>query len=116
MTTNTSIILENGAMFTMTLTEQGSSYIGVQDYVELRVKNKTAKIIDDSKYISEGENGVIRKKSVNKMKNYRSMYENISKKIAENKDGDSLTSVKVSTETMLDLEDIYAEKFNNLFK
>ncbi len=116
MTTNTTIYLENGAIFTMTLTEQGSSYIGVQDYVELRIKNKTAKIIDDSKYISEGGEGVIRKKSINKMKNYRLMYENISERIANDKEGDSLISVKTSTEAMLDLEDIYAKKLNELVK
>ena len=85
-------------------------------FVNLCFFFKTEKKIDDSKYISEGERGVIRKKSINKMKNYRLMYENISKKIAENEEGDSMISVKISTEAMLDLEDIYAKKINELVK
>lgn len=114
MTTNSSIELENDAIFTMTLTEQGSPYIGVQDYVELRAGDRTAKIIDDSRYIAEGPNGVVRKKTINKMKNYQLMYETVSKKIAEGSAGDPLESVEVSTEAMLNLEEKFQKQLDAL--
>lgn len=104
-TINVSIELRNGAVFTMAFTDKGSNYIGVQDYVELRTKNATAKIINDSQYVSENEKGIIRRKKINKMENYKIMYSEIGKKIAANEKGDSLKSVKISGGLILALED-----------
>ncbi len=97
--------LENGAFFTMALTDKGSEYIGVRDYVELRTKNKTAKIIDDSIYIAEDKSGIVRKKKINKMKNYKTMYKTIAKKITTGQKGDSLKSLEVSSGLILELEE-----------
>lgn len=103
---NAWIELENGAFFTMTLSDKGSDYRGVQDYIEIRTKDSTVKIINDSNYISENKNGIIRKKIINKMDNYKLMYQKIAEKINNNEKGDSMESIKISAETILILEDL----------
>ncbi len=108
-TVNVSLELKNGSNFTMVLTDKGGSSIGVQDYVEIRTQNKTARIINDSRYESESSKGIIRKVKINKAKNYELMYKAISQKIANNKSGDSQQSLRVSTETMLKLEQRYQQ-------
>lgn len=105
-TFNAWIELENGAFFTMTLSDKGSDYRGVQDYVELRTKKSTVKIINDSIYSSENKNGIIRKKTINKMDNYKLMYEKIAEKINRNEKGDTMESIKISAEIILFLEDL----------
>lgn len=104
---NASAELENGACFTMVLSGEGSDYIGVQDYVELKTEDKTIKIINDDTYIAEGKDLVIRKKKINKMLNYRLMYQTIGEKIMQGENGDTLESVLVSTKLIFDLEDKY---------
>lgn len=104
---NASAELKNGACFTMVLTGEGSDYMGVQDYVELKTEDKTIKIINDDTYIAEGKDKILRKKKFNKMLNYKNMYQTISKKILSGEDGDSIESVMVSTKLTLDLEDKY---------
>lgn len=111
---NASAELENGACFTMVLSGEGSDYMGVQDYVELKTKDKTIKIINDDTYIAEGKDMAIRKKRVNKMLNYRQMYQTISNKILRGEEGDIKESLLVSTSLVLDLEDIYNYKKINL--
>ncbi|MDP1689550.1 MAG: Gfo/Idh/MocA family oxidoreductase [bacterium] len=106
---NASAELENGACFTMVLTGEGSDYMGVQDYVELKTKDKTIKIINDDTYIAEGKDKIIRKKNINKMLNYKTMYQAISKKIAKNEEGDGLNSLLVSSELIFDLEDKFRD-------
>lgn len=106
-TLNVSMELENGAFFTMAFTDKGSPYLGVQDYVELKGKDKTARIINDSEYIFLNKNGVMRKKKINKALNYEIMYQTIGKKIAAGDPGDSLKSIEISSLAMLELEKIY---------
>ncbi len=101
--------LENGAYFTMAITDKGSEYIGVRDYVELRTEDKTAKIIDDSVYIAEGKSGLIRKVKINKMENYREMYQTIAQKIIKGQKGDSIKSVEVSSGLILGFEEKFRE-------
>ena len=104
-TFNAWIELKNRAFFTMTLTNKGSEYIGVQDYVELRTKDKTIKIIDDSIYEAQDKKGIIRKAKINKMKNYQAMYRTITKKIINQEKGDSIKSTEISTRLILELEE-----------
>ncbi|MCP5058705.1 MAG: Gfo/Idh/MocA family oxidoreductase [bacterium] len=97
--------LKNGAYFTMTLTEKGSSRIGVQDYVELRAGQITATIVNNSSYLAEGRGRILRRTRVNKLGTYKLMYRNIAECIARGEGGDSIQSVRVSNQLVLDFED-----------
>lgn len=102
---NVSVELKNGAFFTMVLADKGSPALGVQDYVELRAKQSTIKIIDDATYIAQDKFGIIRNKKINKMKNYACMYSQISKKIYNREKGDSIKSIEASSGLILSLEE-----------
>lgn len=103
--------LQNNAFFTMTLTTKGADYIGFQDYVELRSFDTTIKIINYSHYISENSNGVIRSVKINKLDNYNLMYKKIGEMVFNDEHpGDSLQSIKISSEAILLLEDIIIKK------
>ena len=98
------IELENGATFTTTFSEKGTSRVGPRDFVELKVHGKNVRIIDAIKYQSEDEHRIIRKKRIFKTNSYRDMYRTIGAKIAANEEGDTIESVLISTKLMLDLE------------
>lgn len=104
--------LKNGAFFTMTFSEMGSSRVGPRDLIELKTPGKNIRITDAISYVSEDENRIIRKKRVWKTEAYKRMYKTIAKKIADGEKGDSLRSIIVSAETMIILED----KFQALLK
>jgi len=97
--------LANGASFTMTLTDQGSSRIGVEDHVELRSGDRTVRIVNGATYTSESSRKVIRRKRVNRTSSYAEMYAAISKKIANGENGDDDPSIRCSAKLILDLED-----------
>ncbi|WP_281796904.1 Gfo/Idh/MocA family oxidoreductase [Desulforhabdus amnigena] len=102
---NVTIELMNGAVFTMTLTDEGSQRVGVQDYIELRANDVTVKMTNGSEYQAEGRNRILRRKRINKMLTYHLMYRTIGQHILDGKPGDSLESVACSTGVILDLED-----------
>ncbi|MDF1553824.1 MAG: hypothetical protein P1P84_12210 [Deferrisomatales bacterium] len=103
-TINCSAGLENGAFFTMVLTDTGSSRIGVQNYVELRAHGVTVKIVNDNKYFCEDDKGVLRRSRVNRMQSYSRMYREIARKVAAGDPGDSLYSIRASTSAILAFE------------
>ena len=84
-TINVWIELQNGAFFTMTFTEKGSSRVGPQDHIELKTPGRNVRITDAIRYFSENEHKIIRKKRVFKTEAYKKMYKTISKKIARRK-------------------------------
>lgn len=104
-TINCSATLENNAYFTMVLTDDGSQRIGLQDYVELRAGEVTVKIVNNAHYLSEDATRVIRRTQVNKQLPYRIMYRKIAEQIAANELGDTLSSVRISSGLVLDLEE-----------
>ena len=103
-TMNCSVALENGAYFTMVLTDHGSDRIGLQDHVELRANGVTAKLVNATRYESENGQRVLRRKRINKLEAYRLMYRSITQRIIDGSPGDSLRSIKHSTSLVLDLE------------
>ena len=121
--------LENGAFFTTTFSEKGSSRVGPRDHVELKVPGRDVRITDSIKYMSEDNHRIIRKKRIFKTHSYKDMYQSIGRKIANNEDGDSIESILISAKIMLELEerlqemkgwgDSYKrakEKFSSYFK
>lgn len=103
-TINCSMELKNGALFTMALTDQGSERIGVQDYIELRANGVTIRMKNGALYEAESSDRVLRRFRINKMESYRRMYRSIGQKIAQGLPGDSIESVRVSTDAVLQLE------------
>ncbi len=98
------IELENGASFTTTFSEKGTSRVGPRDFVELKVHGRNVRITDAIKYQSEDNHRIIRKKRIFKTQSYRDMYRTIGAKIARNEEGDSIESILISAKIMLDLE------------
>jgi predicted dehydrogenase len=109
-----SATLRNGAYFTMTLTDKGSERIGLQEYVELRSGQVTVKITNNSRYESENRTRVLRRIRIGKIRTYKLMYATIAERIARGEGGDSLQSVRVSTQLMLDLEDALNQRIAKL--
>ncbi len=99
------IELENGATFTTTFSEKGTSRVGPRDHVELKVHGRNVRITDAIRYQSEDDHRIIRKKRIFKTNSYRDMYRTIGRKIANNEEGDSIESVLISAKIMLDLEE-----------
>jgi hypothetical protein len=97
--------LDNGATFSIALTDHGSSRIGVEDYVELRSGNVTVRIQNGSKYSSETSRKTLRKTKVNRTSSYAEMYREISRKIVSGQPGDTHESVRRSCRLTLDLEE-----------
>lgn len=111
-TVNVSVSLENGAAFSMILTDLGSSRIGVQDYIELRASGATVKLTNSDTYVSENDAGILRRMKINKMANYEAMYRSICTRIHAGGAGDSLESLEVSSGLILDLE----EEFQSILR
>lgn len=107
---NVWIELENGATFTMVFTENGSPRVGPREHLELKANGRNVIMDDQIKYFSETPKKILRKEKQVKSDSYRNMYQEIGKKIANDESGDSMRSLRVSTETMLELEDMLKEE------
>lgn len=103
-TINCSAALENGAMFSMVLTERGSERLGVRDHVQLRAGDVTVTIDDSSRYMAEDSRRIIRRARVNKADAYRRMYRTIAAAIEADRPGDSIASVEIGSRLMLAYE------------
>ena len=75
--------LINGATLSLTLSHTGSARIGMQEYVELRSGENTAKISNGNNYHAENSSRIIRRSKINKYESYKKMYHLISKNIIE---------------------------------
>lgn len=100
--------LENEAVLSLTLSHKGSSRIGMQDYIELRTRDTTAKIMNSNHYRCDNRARILRDSTVNKFVSYRRMYRMISDDIM-NRDGASLhdqwEKVKQSGSLILSLDE-----------
>lgn len=103
-TLSCAVELENSACFTMTLTEIGSDRIGMQDYVELRLGSRTAKITNNSRYEFESKSRR-RIARANKYVSYRDMYREIASRIERGEPGDGVREVEASAGLVIALED-----------
>ena len=108
-------VLENGAVFSMVLTERGSERLGVRDHIELRSRDVTVRMTDGGTYHAENSQRVLRKARVNKTDSYRDMYAAIASAIASGAPGDSLKSVEIGAQAVLDAEAAAIERYPHLF-
>lgn len=104
-----SVELENGAVFGMALTDVGNRRIGVQDHIELRAGNRAVTVNNGSRYRSEDDYRIIRRRRIMRSTIYPRMYRLITHKIMHGEPGDSLESVQTSCELMLKLEEVLQE-------
>lgn len=102
------VSLENGAYFSMSLTDTGSQRLGVRDHIELRHRGVTITITDAAFYSAENRSRIFRRKRVNPLNAFTRMYKKISQAILQNDKGDDLKSLRSSELTLL-LEEV---KFN----
>lgn len=98
------IELENGATFTTVFSEKGSLRVGPRDHVELKVHGRDVRIVDNISYMSEDNHKIIRKLKVFKTHSYKTMYQEIGQKIANDEEGDSIKSLMTISKLMLDFE------------
>jgi predicted dehydrogenase len=108
-TLNVTVVLENGAFFSIVLTDRGSERIGMQEHVELRANDRTVVIENASEYHAESTRAVLRRARANRLDAYGVMYRTIARAVAEGKPGDSLESVLVPSRLVLALEERLAE-------
>jgi len=111
-TINCTVQLSNGACFTMVLTDNGSSRIGVQDYIELRANGHTARMVNGSRYSCEDRERCVRRKRIHKHLPYQVMYRTIAQKILLGEPGDSIESVEVPARLVDDLQSLYEVSSN----
>jgi predicted dehydrogenase len=103
-TINATVALENGALFTMVLTDQGSRRLGVQNNVEFRNENGTVRIINDGGYFAESHDRIKRRRDINRLETYSRMYQTIARRISEGERGDTLDSFQTSAGLILEIE------------
>ncbi len=96
--------LENGAAFSLILTDRGSDRLGTREHVEVRTRDTTA-IIDSTSYTAENTTRALRKESFARLDAHERMYQQIVREILAGKPGDSRRSVEVSAGTILDIEE-----------
>jgi len=96
--------LENGAYFSMTLTDRGSLRTGVQDHVELRANDRTVRIESCTVYVAESTDGVLRRARAHKLSAYDAMYRAIRRAALAGAPGDSARSVELSSRLALDMD------------
>lgn len=99
--------LENGAVFSMILTETGSGRLGLRDLIELRSGKSTIIIKDSKHYVSENDTQIIRRLKINRLDVYRHMYRLILHKIDQKMPGDSIETIERSSSLILTLEECY---------
>lgn len=109
-TVNCTVELENGAVFTMALTEQGAACFGLRDHTELRAGNRMVTLTDATRYRAKSSDKVKRRARIPRLKPYRLIYRSIGERTVAGEPGGSLRSVEVRTRLVLALEEQLAEK------
>lgn len=101
-----SVELENGASFSMVLTDHGSPRIGLQDHIELRAARSTVRIDNFCRYQSEDARRVIRQARIRKGGEARRMFCELSRRVLAGEPGDSLDSIRCGADLMLTLDEL----------
>lgn len=96
--------LENGAHFTMALSDRGSSRVGLQDTIELRSNDVTIRIENSERYRAERRDRVVRRANGQRLEAHARMYREIVRRIIGGVPGDSPESVVMSAAATLALE------------
>jgi len=95
--------LRNGATASISLRHEGSPRLGVLDLCTFWNGVATATIEDNSSYSSERGYAVLRRRKCHRYRSHELMYQEFSRRIVADAPGDSVRSVEVSAQTVLDL-------------
>lgn len=97
------LALENGATFSMALTDIGSDRIGVQDLVQARAGKVTITVKNGTSYCAEIGNHVVRRRC-RRNAPYREMYRSFFERIREGRCGDDIEALISSADAVLQCE------------
>jgi len=106
---NVSVTLDNGAYFTMVLTDSGSERLGVQDYIQLRQNHRTIQLINGARYQAENKHRILCRLSTNRMESYSNMYHSIGDRICRSEPGETWDSISISADLTLNIEQLMVE-------
>ena len=96
---------ENGAGFSMTLTDEGSARLGVQEHIECRLRGRSATIFNSMTYMSEDGERVLRRAAGKCQDDHRNMYQTIGQKMINGDPGET-ESLFAAAEICLKLEEM----------
>jgi predicted dehydrogenase len=102
--------LENSATFSLALNESGSSRIGIEEYVEMRRADVTARITNNTHLVTENSSKILRRATVPRLNSFARMYREFARRIAAGEPGDSLQSIEISGRTVLQIEELLDRK------
>ncbi len=97
--------LDTGATFTMSLSDRGSSRIGLQDYIEIRSDDGKVTIQNSTRYVSERRDRIVRRATAKRLDAHAAMYRTIAGAIVDGRAGDSRHSVDQTAGVTLRLEE-----------
>jgi hypothetical protein len=86
--TRCAVRLDNGALFTLAMSHEGSSRLGVRELVEYRHAGATARLVDARGYVAEGPTRVLRRATQDKHAAYPDMVRAICGAIRRGEPGD----------------------------
>jgi predicted dehydrogenase len=99
--------LENGACFSLALSDHGTSRGGVRELTEWHRGAHTARLIDQQ-YVCEREDRVSNEARLDEVEVYRAMYERFCDAILAREPGESLDDLRRTWGVMIDLEESLA--------
>lgn len=101
------LALDNGAAFSMTLTDRGSGRVGMRERIELRAGRRTAYIEDQRSYAAENPHRLLRRLRRPKLHGYHAMYRHFGELICAGAPGEHQTRLARSTQAVLDVAEAW---------
>ena len=103
------IELDNGAHFSMALSEEGSDRVGMREMTQWSRRGKMARLVDQT-YVSESKRGILRKGTIKEAKMYEAMYGRFARQIVAGEPGDTLEDFARVWGVILGLEEDLKER------
>lgn len=97
--------LDNGAVLSLILTEQGSPRLNMRDIVRVAVRDRHAVIVDQCRYEAESASRKLRRTRTRRADSFDRMYDSIARAVASGEPGDTIASLSVSGRAVLDAQD-----------
>lgn len=97
--------LENDAVLSLVLTEEGSPRLDVREIVRVAARDRHAIIVDQCRYEAESASRKLRSTRIRRAGSFDRMYDAIARAVAAGAPGDSIASLEVSGTAALDAQD-----------
>lgn len=100
------IALANGASCSVSLSHQGSGFGGVRQLIEVRAKDRTARMIDGRAYEAWGPTRLLRKQQLRSQQGYAAMYRHLSEAALDPKQpGEPVEAFKTLNALLLSMDE-----------